>query len=80
MNVEVVNPVVKAAFTVFEMATGSTPSRGKLSVRSTTFTSQRITIIVGVNGQIAGTVLLWHARAYSPTDSFRHDGQRGERA
>ena len=57
MKVEFVNPFVKAAFTVFEMATGSTPSRGKLSVRSTTFTSQQITIIVGVNGQIEGTVL-----------------------
>ncbi len=57
MNVEFVNPFVKAAFTVLEMATGSTPTRGKLSVRSATFTSQRITIIVGVNGQIAGTVL-----------------------
>ncbi len=57
MKVEFVDPFVKAAFTVFEMVTGGTPSKGELSVRSTTFTSQQITIIAGVNGQIEGTAL-----------------------
>ncbi len=57
MKVDFVDPFVKAAFTVFEMVTGGTPSKGELSLRHSTFTSQQITIIAGVNGQIQGTVL-----------------------
>lgn len=57
MRVEFIDPFVTSAFNVFEMVTGDAPSRGQLSLRSASFTSQQITIMAGVNGQIEGTVL-----------------------
>lgn len=57
MKVEFVNPFVSAAFTVFETVTGQKPERGQLAMRSATFTSQQVTIMAGMNGQICGTAL-----------------------
>lgn len=57
MKVEFIEPFVSSAFRVFELATGDTPSRGQLSLRSASFTSQQVTIMAGVNGAVEGTVL-----------------------
>lgn len=57
MKVEFVDPFVSAAFTVFEAIAGDAPTRGKLSLRNATFTSQQVTIVAGVNGGVEGSVL-----------------------
>jgi chemotaxis protein CheX len=57
MRVEFVNPFITAAFTVFESVTGHRPERGQLALRNTTFTTQQVTIVAGVSGQVSGTAL-----------------------
>lgn len=57
MKVEFVEPFAKAAFSVFESVTKTTPSRGQVSLRPASFTTQQVSIMAGVNGGIEGTVL-----------------------
>lgn len=57
MKVEFVEPFVKAAFSVFESVTKTKPTRGQISLRPASFTTQPVTIVAGVNGGIEGTVL-----------------------
>ena len=57
MKVEFLNPFISAAFKVFQAIAGDLPTRGKLSLRNSTFTSQQVTIVAGVNGEVEGTVL-----------------------
>lgn len=57
MKVEFVNPFVSAAFNVFETVTGEKPTRGELGLKSLRFTTQQVTIMAGVNGQIGGMAL-----------------------
>jgi chemotaxis protein CheX len=57
MNVQFVEPFVKAAFTVLEEMVQDRPERGALSMRAATFTTQQVTIMAGVNGDAEGTVL-----------------------
>ena len=57
MKVEFVDPFVSAAFKVLGMVTGDAPTRGDISLRRTPFTTQEITIMAGVNGQVEGTAL-----------------------
>lgn len=57
MKVEFVDPFVRAGFSVLESLVQDRPERGALSMRATTFTTQQVTILVGVNGSVGGTVL-----------------------
>lgn len=57
MKVEYVDPFVTAVFCVLETMTGSKAERGTLALRSATFTTQQVTIIAGVNGQIEGNAV-----------------------
>jgi chemotaxis protein CheX len=57
MRVEFVNPFVSAAYKVFESVMRAKPERGQIAMRNTTFTTQQVTIMAGVNGQVGGTVL-----------------------
>lgn len=57
MNVEFIEPFVRAAFMVIESITGAKPTREQLSLRKNTFTSQQVTILAGVNGEVEGTAL-----------------------
>lgn len=57
MRVEFVEPFVSSAFHVFESVMGENPSRGQLSLRQNIFTTQQVTIVAGVNGEVEGTVL-----------------------
>jgi len=57
MRVEFVNPFVSAAYTVFEAVMGNRPERGQIAIRAATFTTQQVTIVAGVNGQVNGTAL-----------------------
>lgn len=57
MKVEFIEPFVSAAFNVFAAVTGDSPTRGPLALRTGTFTSQQVTIMAGVNGQVQGSAL-----------------------
>ncbi len=57
MRVEFVDPFIRAATSMFETMGSDTPERGALSMRATYFTTQQVTIVAGVNGDIKGSVL-----------------------
>ncbi len=57
MKVEWIEPFVSAVFTVLETLVGDKPQRDKLSLRDTTFTTQQISIIAGVTGEIEGSAI-----------------------
>jgi chemotaxis protein CheX len=57
MKVEFVGPFVQAGFSVIETLLKDRAERGPLSMRAVTFTTQQITIIAGVNGDVQGAAL-----------------------
>lgn len=57
MRIEFVDPFVKAAYSVLSQVVADEPERGALAMRSNTFTSQQVTIMAGVNGDVEGTAL-----------------------
>lgn len=57
MKAEHMEPFVSAAFSVMQMLTGDVPTRGSLSLRTTTFTSEQVTIMAGVNGDVEGIAM-----------------------
>ena len=57
MKVEFIEPFVGSVFKVIEAVTGDAPTRGQLALRQSTFTTQQVTIMAGVNGEVEGTVL-----------------------
>ncbi|MBC7286479.1 MAG: chemotaxis protein CheX [Armatimonadetes bacterium] len=55
LRVEYVEPFIQAAFYVLQEVAGAKCERGPLSMRKgTTFTTNEITVVVGVTGQIQG--------------------------
>ncbi|MGQ9455682.1 MAG: chemotaxis protein CheX [Armatimonadota bacterium] len=57
MKADFINPFVKSAFDVLENIIGGSVERGQLSLRKLTFTTQQVTIMMGVNGDVEGVVL-----------------------
>lgn len=57
MRAEFINPFVTGGVQVLESVVGSAPESGQLAVRSATFTTQQISIVVGVTGAIEGQAL-----------------------
>jgi len=57
MKVEYIDPFVQAAFEVIAQVTGDQPTRGPLSLRDKSFTTQQVTIVVGVTGPVEGQAL-----------------------
>ncbi|MCE5314680.1 chemotaxis protein CheX [bacterium] len=57
MKVEFIEPFVSAAFSVLETLTGERPTRGQIALRTSTFTTQQVTIVAGVNGNVEGVAL-----------------------
>ena len=57
MRVEFVDPFIRAGFSVLETLIKDQPERGQLAMRTSTFTTQQVTIMAGVNGEVEGTVL-----------------------
>ena len=57
MKIEFVDPFVRAAFLVLEQLLQEVPERGQLGMRSTTFTTQQVTVVHGITGQVEGSVL-----------------------
>ncbi len=54
MRAEFINPFVAAGVQVLESVMESAPQPGQLAVRSATFTTQQVSIVVGVTGRIEG--------------------------
>lgn len=58
MQVEFIAPLIRAAFTVLSQVVDASPERGQLSLRDgNTFTSQELSTLLGVNGDIEGAAL-----------------------
>lgn len=57
MRVEFVDPFINAGFSVLQQLVQDNPERGALSMRALTFTTQQVTIVTGVNGEVEGSVL-----------------------
>lgn len=57
MKVEFIDPFIKAAYSVIDTLIQDVPERGPLSLRTSTFTTQQVTIMAGVNGHVKGIVL-----------------------
>jgi chemotaxis protein CheX len=54
MRAEFINPFLVAGAQVLESFIGSSPSPGQLAVRSATFTTQQVSIVIGVTGVVQG--------------------------
>jgi chemotaxis protein CheX len=57
MKVEFINPFVVAGIDVLKTIIGSKPQQGQLAVRSATFTTQQLSIVIGITGGIEGQVV-----------------------
>ena len=57
MKAEFINPFVTAGIQVLESVIQSIPDPGQLAVRSATFTTQQVSIVIGVTGAVEGNVV-----------------------
>lgn len=57
MKAEFINPFVDAGMNVLESLISSRPEAGQLAVRSATFTTQQVSIVIGVTGAVEGQVV-----------------------
>ncbi len=57
MDIELINPVVLASYSVLEMVLNTSPSKGPLSVRPSNATGEQVSIACGITGQIQGQVV-----------------------
>ncbi|WP_418789967.1 chemotaxis protein CheX [Phosphitispora sp. TUW77] len=58
MKAEIINPFLVSAKEILEMETGLTGIRGKLSLASSKWTTQEITVIINIIGDVKGTFLI----------------------
>jgi len=63
MNVEYIEPFVRAAYNVLELTIGSRPTKEQLSLRRNSFTTQQLTILAGVNGDVEGSAMYGMSQA-----------------
>jgi len=57
VKVEIINPFIQAAREVLETELGAEPERGDLHVQKSAFTTDEVTTVVGITGQVSGIVL-----------------------
>jgi chemotaxis protein CheX len=57
MRAEVINPFLQAASEVLESELGSPPRRGAIGLQRSAYTSDEVTAVVAVTGEVAGMVL-----------------------
>lgn len=57
MKVEFINPFITAAINVLDQLVGGEIEHGQLAVRTAIFTTQQVSIAVGVSGQVKGQVI-----------------------
>jgi chemotaxis protein CheX len=56
MNVKFLNPFVESTFEVLKIESGIAAERGELSLEKTPYTTQDVTVIIGLVGSVQGTV------------------------
>ena len=57
MRAEFINPFLQAATEVLESELGSLPVRGNIGLQRSAYTSDEVTAVVAVTGEVAGIVL-----------------------
>src|SRR5579859_2836408 len=57
MRAEIINPFLQAASEVLESELGSPPERGTIGLQRSAYTSNEVTAVVAVTGEVAGMVL-----------------------
>jgi chemotaxis protein CheX len=57
MRAEIINPFLQAASEVLESELGSPPQRGAIGLQRSAYTSDEVTAVVAVTGEVAGMVL-----------------------
>src|ERR1700694_768594 len=57
MRVEFINPFVQAVTEVLESELGTAPERGSIGLQRSAYTSNEVTAVVAVTGEVAGMVL-----------------------
>ena len=57
MKAEFINPFVTAGLTVLESVISARPESGQLAVRSAAFTTQQVSIVIGVTGAVEGQAI-----------------------
>jgi chemotaxis protein CheX len=57
MRAEIINPFLQAASEVLESELGSTPKRGAIGLQRSAYTSDEVTAVVAVTGEVAGMVM-----------------------
>src|SRR5450759_2948024 len=57
MKVEFINPFVQAVTEVLESELGNTPERGSIGLQRSAYTSNEVTAVVAVAGDVAGMVM-----------------------
>jgi chemotaxis protein CheX len=57
MRAEFINPFLQAATEVLESELGSTPTRGSIGLQRSAYTSDDVTAVVAVTGDVAGMVM-----------------------
>jgi chemotaxis protein CheX len=57
MRAEIINPFLQAATEVLESELGSPPRRGAIGLQRSAYTSNEVTAVVAVTGEVAGMVL-----------------------
>ncbi len=57
MKADFINPFVTAMYFVLEKETGITPVKGELKVEESAYTTEDITVMLGVVGQVQGAVM-----------------------
>ena len=57
MRTEFINPFLQAATEVLEAELGSAPRRGAVGLQRSAYTSNEVTVIVAVTGEVAGMVM-----------------------
>jgi chemotaxis protein CheX len=58
MRAEFITPFLQAATEVLESELGAVPQRGSIGLQRTTYTSDEVTAVVAVTGEVAGIVLI----------------------
>ncbi|MFQ6096780.1 MAG: chemotaxis protein CheX [Armatimonadota bacterium] len=77
VKAEFVQPFVAAAFSVIEMVANEPCERGPLAIRNgATFTSQEVSVVIGVSGQVCGVAVYGLARATALKIASAMSGQR----
>ena len=65
MNVKILNPFLEAAAEVLKAEIGAAPIRGALSLQKSALTTDNVTVLISIIGEIQGVVLYGMSKATS---------------